>query len=53
MEENKNLENEKKVEITCKHISNIKKVEIESKRIGDIKIDSISITFKETESEEI
>lgn len=53
MEENKNLENEKKVEITCKHIGNIKKAEIESKRIGDVKIDSISITFKETESEEI
>jgi hypothetical protein len=32
MEENKILENEKKVEITCKHIGNIKKVEIESKR---------------------
>lgn len=43
----------KKVEITCKHIGNIKKVEIKSKRMGDVKIDSISITFKETESEEI
>ena len=43
----------KKVEITCKHIGNIKKVEIESKRMGDVKRDSISITFKETESEEI
>ena len=52
MKENKILENEKKVEITCKHIGNIKKVEIESKRTWDVKIDSISITFKETESEE-
>lgn len=53
MKENKILENEKKVEITCTHIGNIKKIDIESKRMGDVKIDSISITFKETESEEI
>ena len=52
MKENKILENEKKVEITCKYIGNIKKLDIESKRMGDVKIDSISITFKETESEE-
>ena len=37
--------------ITCKHIGNIQKIEIESKIIGDMKSDSISIIFKEIESE--
>lgn len=46
------MEDLKNVEITCKHIGNIQKIEIESKKIGDIKLDSISITFIETESEE-
>lgn len=45
------MEEIKKAEITCKHIGNIQKIEIESKIIGDMKSDSISIIFKEIESE--